>query len=355
MFKHFVLHPHSSVYPFVLNPMASFAPRDAGFSASKSRRMRAAATKQRLYVATQPEQAMMSVLSQLAILTSTVDGLCHYIASFVTHAGHAECTGLSESGAAFSPPGLSQEELDVLREEAGPPLFSTSGHLAGAEDSVSVRAPVCTPPDIPTKDDVNLTQPAASQAAASSSPNQDRDGVLWEILQHLTVEKIDFYPKEQILRVQAQGREPFETLVDGESLADIQKIIRSRGITNKFCSHLHESVMNIRDDDWDFLQKMLEPCLEEMRTTFREAYDKVLSSRPLGSSRSSTPCRESHRQDTVQNLLSEAMTAIATSFRSGPAVQMFTRYKARIQVSLQCCIEDVFLTIDRETPPGSSK
>lgn len=59
-------------------------------SSSKSRRMRAAATKQRLYSALQPEQTMMNVQSQLAILTSTVDSLCYYVAAFISECGSAQ-------------------------------------------------------------------------------------------------------------------------------------------------------------------------------------------------------------------------------------------------------------------------
>ena len=66
-------------------------------SSSKSRRMRAAATKQRLYSALQPEQTMMNVQSQLAILTSTVDSLCYYVAAFISECGAAQAADFPNS------------------------------------------------------------------------------------------------------------------------------------------------------------------------------------------------------------------------------------------------------------------
>jgi len=56
-------------------------------SASKLRRLRAAATKQRLHAATENHKGIQTIQSQLAILTSTVDGLCFYVSCFLANSG----------------------------------------------------------------------------------------------------------------------------------------------------------------------------------------------------------------------------------------------------------------------------
>ena len=86
--KHCVLHPLRGsafcVCPFC--SMASSMPCDA-FPASKLRRLRATATKQRLHAASENQEGIRTIQSQLAVLTSTVDGLCYYVSSCLLDAG----------------------------------------------------------------------------------------------------------------------------------------------------------------------------------------------------------------------------------------------------------------------------
>ena len=62
-----------------------------------------------------------------------------------------------------------------------------------------------------------------------------------DVLRQSLSERIDFYPKDQILRVQPVGQEALEVFADDGVMASSRDIIKRRGLHCKFCSHLRES------------------------------------------------------------------------------------------------------------------
>ena len=89
--------------------MASFD-RSSELSASKLRRMRAAAIKQRLYLAAKETEPLLMIQSQLAMLTSAIDYVAGYI--YTTHAmtPNVEGSCFDPSATAFTPTGSTFNE-----------------------------------------------------------------------------------------------------------------------------------------------------------------------------------------------------------------------------------------------------
>ena len=166
------------------------------------------------------------------------------------------------------------------------------------------------------------------------------------IVQTSEVEKIDFYPKDNILRVQAQNQDPLEELVDESSLRTVLAIARNKGITHKFASHFNESLISTEDDDWVFLQEQLVPCFAQMRLHFRGAYEEHQQSDAAESAGFSKSRIAANRHQAAASLVNESFAAIMSSLKSAGAVKMFKRYQARVQVPLRRHVEEVFSSLE---------
>ena len=85
------------------------------------------------------------------------------------------------------------------------------------------------------------------------------------------------------------------------------------------------------------MRNSLEPCLEQMRPKFREAYLELSVSQAIASD-------VEHANDALQHSaessLAEAMSDIMGSLKSAEAQNMAKRYQTRIGILLRRCIED---------------
>lgn len=112
--------------------MATFALET--MSASKMRRNRQTATKHRLYAASLHDQKLDAIHAQMALVTSTLDGLCHFVTGLYGFAGSfplQESVSESKSAESIPPPGITSE----TESTAGDGATNTSKEKSVDENS----------------------------------------------------------------------------------------------------------------------------------------------------------------------------------------------------------------------------
>ena len=183
------------------------------------------------------------------------------------------------------------------------------------------------------------------QTQIASEITDDHETFVLDVLRQSLIEKVDFYPKDRILQVQPLGENSLEVLADDEVMASARDIMQRRGLGYKFTSHLNETLMG-SGEDWEFLQKQLDPVMEQMRPKFHQAYAEHLKTHASDET--------AQRRMKAKTLRVEAVADILASLKSGPAVDMATRHHAHISRLLQKCIEEVFSSIERERTSDSA-
>ena len=103
--------------------------KPSALSASKLRRIRGAATKQRLYESALKEQPLYVIQSQLAMLTTSLDSFMHY---FIVTIANTSMTNGNE---------MIQSTLNPSAHEFTPPPNHVSDHKANSADSHSPATP----------------------------------------------------------------------------------------------------------------------------------------------------------------------------------------------------------------------
>ena len=201
----------------------------------------------------------------------------------------------------------------------------------------------------PTRGPHSGSRFATSRANANAKNDREQSTALLELLTQGTIDKLDFYPRDRILLVQSEGHDPLEFFVNEGVLAKVCETVHSRSLNHRFKSHFNQSfISSAGDDNWDFLQKSLEPCLGHMQQKFRESYLERLDTTGLVASASPGQLESDCRRQTAEALLVEAMSAIEGSLKSAVALKMVERYRTRIHPLLRRCIEDALLAIGCE-------
>ena len=181
--------------------------------------------------------------------------------------------------------------------------------------------------------------PAAETLGVEATDETGTDHIdIKGIIQSGSIEKMDYYPRDKILRVRVQAQEPVEVLVDDTKLRSVLDTARSRGIMCKFAPHVHTSSLTggTEDDDWVFLRKQLEPVLVQMRPYFRHVYEEPPQPNEL--------LGEASRHHAATTLVAEATAEIISAMRTASAKKLVAQYQARVQVLLAREVQDVFLS-----------
>jgi len=344
-------------------------------SASKQRRLRAAATRQKLYEASSHSHSLNILGSQIAMLTSSVDSLLQFFSySYNCVYSPSQCQHASPStqAAEFFPPdfqcktGASQLEIEVCLKRCDAATDKLLEYYFSSCDAQACTALQGSWSPLPEQslgiftDSFALGDGGSLQAlthlptqfpvgAGSTGPTSERKVTLkpralfldsdhehsiaiMKVLARASVSKVDFYPKDHILVVKTEGQDPDEFFVGEGVLAKVSEITRKSDLKKRFQSHFNISLLSSAEDDWEFLRKNLEPCLVQMRPQFREAC--------LNRSDSNASANQ-----LAERLLAEAMSGVLGSVQSVSAKKVMNRYQTRIQLLLRRCIEDVFAQV----------
>ena len=339
------------------------------FSASKLRRMRAAATRSRLYQNAMKEQPLYVIQSQLAMLTSSLDHFMYYFKAIFRNASASDVSehiqsNFSPSAHEFTPPLQHQDEHQtdpVNSDSFAAPCLGTEAASLGI-----LRNQCCTCweplPTCHCRVLATCRECFQFHSAVLPSPRQEREDLdqaverefeespeneqVLEILRKSNIEKIDFYPKDWILCIKAEGENSLELCIDKRSFRKIPEVLRSQGLNRKFSSHFNKSLLsNTEDKDWAFLQESLQPSFSQMRLYFHEYLEQHLRVKDSSSTASPTSLSEESRRQAVQSLVGESLAAILASVNSAGAVKMIKRYGARIEALLRGHVEDVFASL----------